>query len=71
MAHQLGRELRWTEEARKELERAPFFVRGPAKKQAEEHARKMGYSEISMAVIEESRKGLSDVDVAKKVLEGK
>jgi light-independent protochlorophyllide reductase subunit B len=46
---------RWTEEALEELEEIPAFLRGRARRLAEEHAHAVGSSEVTTGILEESR----------------
>ena len=46
---------RWTEEALEELEEVPAFLRGRARRLAEEHAKALGSSEVTPGILEESR----------------
>ena len=50
--------LRWTEEAKQRLERAPIFVRGRAKKAIESYATKEGVTEITVELIEQYMKNI-------------
>lgn len=45
----------WTEEALEELEEIPAFLRGRARRLAEEHARALESSEVTPEILEESR----------------
>ena len=45
----------WTEEALEELEEIPAFLRGRARRLAEEHARALGSPEVTPEILEESR----------------
>jgi light-independent protochlorophyllide reductase subunit B len=47
--------LAWTEEALEELEEIPAFLRGRARRLAEEHARVLGAPEVTSEILEESR----------------
>lgn len=47
--------LRWTEEALEELEEIPAFLRGRARRLAEEHARALGSPEVTPEILGESR----------------
>jgi light-independent protochlorophyllide reductase subunit B len=50
-----ARGLEWTEEALEELEEIPAFLRGRARRLAEEHARALDSSEVTPEILEESR----------------
>ena len=45
-------EVRWTEEARQRMERAPVFLRGMVRRLAEKKARELGFSEITAALLD-------------------
>jgi light-independent protochlorophyllide reductase subunit B len=45
----------WTEEALEELEEIPAFLRGRARRLAEEHARTLDSPEVTPEILEESR----------------
>jgi light-independent protochlorophyllide reductase subunit B len=45
----------WTEEALEELEKIPAFLRGRARRLAEEHARTLDSPEVTPEILEESR----------------
>jgi light-independent protochlorophyllide reductase subunit B len=45
----------WTEEALAELEEVPAFLRGRARRLAEEHARAVGSSRVTLEILDESR----------------
>ncbi len=45
----------WTEEALEELEEVPAFLRGRARRLAEERARAVGSREVTPDIVEESR----------------
>jgi light-independent protochlorophyllide reductase subunit B len=45
----------WTEEALEELEEIPAFLRGRARRLAEEHARTLASPEVTPEILEESR----------------
>ena len=45
----------WTEEALAELEEVPAFLRGRARRLAEEHARALGSFRVTPEILEESR----------------
>jgi light-independent protochlorophyllide reductase subunit B len=45
----------WTEEALEELEEIPAFLRGRARRLAEEHARALDSPEVTPEILEESR----------------
>jgi len=47
--------LAWTEEALEELGEIPLFLRGRARRLAEEHARALDSSEVTREILEESR----------------
>jgi light-independent protochlorophyllide reductase subunit B len=47
--------LEWTEEALEELEEIPAFLRGRARRLAEEHARALESPEVTPEILEESR----------------
>ena len=47
--------LTWTEEALEELEEIPAFLRGRARRLAEEHARALDAPEVTPEILEESR----------------
>ena len=49
------RALQWTEEALEELEEIPAFLRGRARRLAEEHARVLDSPEVTPDILEESR----------------
>ena len=49
------RELPWTEEALEELEEVPAFLRGRARRLAEEHAREVGTREVTRELFGRSR----------------
>ena len=46
---------RWTGEALAELEEIPAFLRGRARRLAEDHAQAVGSSEVTPRILEESR----------------
>lgn len=46
---------RWTGEALAELEEVPAFLRGRARRLAEEHAQAVGSPEVTPRILEESR----------------
>jgi light-independent protochlorophyllide reductase subunit B len=50
-----ARGLEWTEEALSELEEIPAFLRGRARRLAEEHAHALDSSEVTPEILEESR----------------
>lgn len=50
-----SRSLPWTEEALEDLDEVPAFLRGRARRLAEDHARKTGAREITREVFEHSR----------------
>ena len=50
-----ARGLEWTEEALSELEEIPTFLRGRARRLAEEHAHALDSSEVTPEILEESR----------------
>jgi light-independent protochlorophyllide reductase subunit B len=45
----------WTEEALEELEEIPVFLRGRARRLAEEHARALESPQVTPEILEESR----------------
>ena len=45
----------WTEEALEELEEIPAFLRGRARRLAEEHARTLDSPEVTPEILDESR----------------
>ncbi|MBI5815174.1 MAG: PCP reductase family protein [Nitrospinae bacterium] len=45
----------WTDEARKTLERVPFFARSIAKKMIEEYAAEKGAREVTPEIMREAR----------------
>ncbi len=45
----------WTEEALEELEEVPAFLRGRARRLAEERARAIGSREVTTEILEDSR----------------
>lgn len=47
--------MKWTEEAEKELEKVPFFVRRMAKKAIEEMAEKEGKDEVDMEIYKKAK----------------
>ena len=47
-AHMPTGPLTWSKDAQAELDRAPFFVKGPAKDGAEKYARQVGASEVTL-----------------------
>jgi light-independent protochlorophyllide reductase subunit B len=49
------RSLPWTEEALEELDEVPAFLRGRARRLAEDHAKEAGAQEITREVFERSR----------------
>ena len=51
----LSRSLPWSEEALEELEEVPAFLRGRARRLAEDHAKETGEQEITHDVFERSR----------------
>lgn len=46
-------EVRWTEGARKRMERAPAFLRGMVRRLAEKKARELGYEEITEEILDQ------------------
>ena len=48
-------ETPWTGEALEELEEVPAFLRGRARRRAEERARELGAPEVTLNILEESR----------------
>ncbi len=46
-------DIRWTEDALQRLERAPAFLRGMVRRLAEKKARELGYTEITVQVLEQ------------------
>jgi light-independent protochlorophyllide reductase subunit B len=47
--------VRWSEEAEKELKKAPFFVRGKARGNAEKFARERGLSTITLGTLYDAK----------------
>lgn len=47
--------MKWAEEAERELEKVPFFVRKMAKKAIEEMAKKEGKSEVDMEIYKKAK----------------
>lgn len=54
-------ELEWTEEARQRTKKAPFFMQSVIVKIIEEQARKKGITRITTEVIDEIKRGSSDI----------
>jgi light-independent protochlorophyllide reductase subunit B len=51
----ISRTPEWTEEALEELEEIPAFLRGRARRLAEEHAQTLDSPEVTPEILEESR----------------
>ena len=47
--------MTWAAEAEAELNKAPFFVKDAARTKAEDYARSVGASEVTMDIVEASR----------------
>eukprot|EP00277_Geminigera_cryophila_P039342 CAMPEP_0173094590 /NCGR_PEP_ID=MMETSP1102-20130122/31145_1 /TAXON_ID=49646 /ORGANISM="Geminigera sp., Strain Caron Lab Isolate" /LENGTH=93 /DNA_ID=CAMNT_0013983763 /DNA_START=127 /DNA_END=408 /DNA_ORIENTATION=+ len=62
--------LVWSKDAQAELDKAPFFVKGPAKEGAEKYAREIGATEVTLELVKESRGNKSDFEVAAEILGG-
>ena len=48
-------QMTWAAEAEAELNKAPFFVKDAARTKAEDYARSVGASEVTMDIVEASR----------------
>merc|ERR1712216_881578 len=69
-AHMPTGPLTWSKDAQAELDRAPFFVKGPAKDGAEKYARQVGASEVTLDIVNASRGNKSDFEVAREIIGG-
>jgi len=58
-------ELSWSPDATARMQRIPSFVRGVVIKRTEEYAKQNGHAEITLALLDEIRKGLP-IDFSKK-----
>lgn len=50
-----GKGMEWTKEALADLNRAPFFVKDAAKKKAEDYARSVGATQVTMEVVKATK----------------
>jgi light-independent protochlorophyllide reductase subunit B len=48
-------EIRWADEAQKELKKIPFFVRGKARNNTEKYARERGLSNITLETLYDAK----------------